>query len=59
MVKEIRTTYKIIVFDTNKPSGIIPSDSVHLIYCDIERKNSWGELIPELTDKWHTLINNE
>lgn len=59
ILKDIRTTYKIIVFDANKPSGVIPSDILHLMYYDIEKKNSWGELLPELTDKCNNLINNK
>jgi len=58
ILKDIRTNYKIIVFDTNKPSGVIPSDILHLMYYDIEKKNSWGELLPELIDKCNNLINN-
>jgi len=54
IIKDIRTTYKIIVFDTNKPSEIMPSDSVHLKYYDIEGKNFGGELLPELIDKMST-----
>jgi len=57
ILKDMRTTYKIIVFDANKPSGVIPSDSLHLMYYDIEKKNSWPELLPELIDKCNTLIN--
>jgi hypothetical protein len=59
ILKDIRTTYKIIVFDTNKPSGVIPSNDLHLMYYDIEKKNSWGGLLPELIDKCNNLINNK
>jgi len=59
ILKDIRTNYKIIVFDTNKPSDIIPSDILYLTYYDIEKKNSWGELLPELIDKCNDLINNK
>jgi hypothetical protein len=59
ILKDMRTTYKIIVFDTNKPSGVIPSDTLHLMYYDIEKKNSWGELLPELIDKCNNLIHNK
>jgi hypothetical protein len=59
ILKDIRTTYKIIVFDTNKPSGIIPSDFLHIMYYDIEKKRSWRELLPELINKCNNLINNK
>lgn len=59
ILKYIRTSYKIIVFDTNKPSGIIPSDSLHIMYYDIEKKRSWKELLPELINKCNNLINNK
>jgi len=59
ILKDMRTTYKIIVFDANKPSGIIPSDILHLMYYDIEKKNSCSELLPELIDKCNNLINNK
>jgi hypothetical protein len=59
IIKDIRTTYKIIVFDTNKPSGVIPSDFLHLMYYDIEKKNSWGQLLPELIDICNNIINNK
>jgi len=59
ILKDMRTTYKIIVFDTNKPSGVIPSDILHLMYYDIEKKNYWGELLPELIDKCNNLITNK
>lgn len=58
ILKDMRTTYKIIVFDANKPSDVIPSDILHLMYYDIEKKNSWPELLPELIDKCNDLINN-
>ena len=59
ILKYIRTNYKIIVFDTNKPSDVIPSDKLHLMYYDIEKKNCWGELLPELIDTCNNLINNK
>lgn len=59
ILKDIRTTYKIIVFDTNKPSEVIPSDILHLMYYDIEKKNHWSELLPELIDKCNNLITNK
>ena len=55
ILKDIRTTYKIIVFDTNKPSCVIPSDILHLMYYDIENKNYWSELLPEVIDKCNNL----
>ena len=59
ILKDIRINYKIIVFDANKPSGVIPSDSLHLMYYDIEKKNNWMELLPDLIDKCNNLINNK
>jgi hypothetical protein len=59
ILKDIRNTYKIIVFDTNKSSGIIPSDNLHLIYYDIEKKNCWTQLIPEVHHNLNNLINNK
>lgn len=59
ILKDMRTTYKIIVFDTNKPFSVIPSDSLYLMYYDIEKKNSWVKLLPELIDKCNNLINNK
>jgi hypothetical protein len=58
ILKDIRTTYKIIVFDANKPSGIIPSNDLYIMHYDIKKKNSWGELLPELADKCTNLIDN-
>ena len=58
ILKDMRTNYKIIVFDTNKPYDVIPSDILHLMYYDIEKKNKWMELLPELIDKCNNLINN-
>jgi hypothetical protein len=59
ILKDIRTTYKIIVFDTNKPYGVISSDILHLMYYDIEKKSNWAGLLPELIDKCNNLINNK
>ena len=59
ILKDIRTTYKIIVFDTNKPSEVIPSDILHLMYYDIKKKNRWANLLPELIDKCNNLIKNK
>ena len=59
ILKDIRTTYKIIVFDTNKPPVVIPSDILHLMYYDLEKKNCWADLLPELIDKCNNLINNK
>jgi hypothetical protein len=59
ILKDIRTNYKIIVFDTNKPSNIMPSDT-NILYYDIEKKKaSWPELLPELIDKCNHLIVNK
>jgi hypothetical protein len=57
ILKDIRTTYKIIVFDTNKPSNVIPSDTLHLMYYDIEKKYIWTLMMPELINKCNDLIN--
>ena len=51
ILQDIRTQYKIIIFDTNKPSNIIPSDILHIAYYDIEKKNSGEELLTELISK--------
>ena len=59
IIKTIRTNYKILIFDTNKPSNIIHSDISHILYYDIEKKNIWSELLPELVDKCNNLINNK
>jgi hypothetical protein len=59
ILKNIRNNYKILVFDTNKPSNIVPSDMFHLMYYDIEQKNSWGELMPELITTCKNLIQNK
>jgi len=51
ILKDIRTSYKIIIFDTNKPPGCIPSDSLRIKYYDLQQKTAWHELLPELIDK--------
>jgi hypothetical protein len=51
IIKSIRTNYKIILFDTNKPPNISPSDTLHIIYHDIIKKNNWIEMLPELIQK--------
>lgn len=56
ILKTIRNTYKIVVFDTNKPADVVPLDNEHIIYRDIEPKNSWNELLPELVEKCNYLI---
>lgn len=53
ILKDIRTNYKILVFDTNKPPHVTPSDILHIEYYDIEKKSWWGELLPELIDKFN------
>ncbi len=58
IIKQFRSNYKIIVFDTNKPLDVKPFDILHIAYCDIEKKNKWDELLPEIIDKCNTLINN-
>jgi hypothetical protein len=59
IIKGIRTTYKIIVFDSNKPSDIVPSDFLHFMYYDIEKKVTWDLMLPELIDKCNNLIDNK
>lgn len=45
----ITTNYRIIVFDSHKRSHI---SSEHIFYYDIEAKDQWGELMPELVYKF-------
>jgi hypothetical protein len=59
IMKRIRTKYKIIIFDTNKPSEIIPSDISHMMYYDIGKKDRWQDLLPELIEKYNHLIANK
>ena len=59
ILKNARTNYKIIIFDTNKPPNVIPSDSLHILYYDLERKNNWMELLPELIHKCNHLIQDK
>lgn len=56
LIKEVRSNYKILIFDTNKQHECIPSDILHMAYYDIEKKKEWEELLPELIDliKIHT-----
>jgi hypothetical protein len=56
LLKGIRTNYKIIVFDTNKPVDITPTDNLNLFYYDIEKKNSWLEIMHELICKSKQLL---
>jgi hypothetical protein len=52
IISGITLNYRIIVFDThNRPR--IPSDRI--FYFDIESKNQWGELMPELVNKFRKL----
>jgi hypothetical protein len=37
----------------------VSPDVSHLIYYDIQKKNLWIELIPELIDACNILINNK
>jgi hypothetical protein len=55
ILKYTRINYKILVFDTNKTCGVIPSDDI--MYFDIEKKNLWIDLLPELIDKFNNLKN--
>jgi len=59
ILKDIRTTYKIIVFDTNKPADTVPSDIAHLMYYDVTKKNDWGQMLPELVILCNYLIDNK
>lgn len=56
-IGKIRTNYQIIIFDVNKPSGIVPSDKLHIAYYELEMKNAWIELMPELIDKCNNIIH--
>jgi len=56
ILKDIRNNYKIIIFDTNRPSDIIPP-SDNFIYYDIKEKDNWKELLPELINKCNNLIS--
>jgi hypothetical protein len=56
IMKSIRNTYKIVVFDTNKPPNVVPSDNEHMIYCDIQQQNWFYNMLPELVDKFNKLI---
>jgi hypothetical protein len=58
IIKEVRSNFKILVFDTNKPSDVTSPDILHIFYYDIEKKHSWGDLLPELIDKCN-MINNK
>jgi hypothetical protein len=51
IIKSVRTNYKIIVFDTNKPPSICPSDVLHVVYHSISQKDNWADLLPELIYK--------
>jgi hypothetical protein len=55
LLMAIRPNYKIIVLDTHKPTDIKSSDVLHLYYYDIEKKNNWLELMPELINKCNTI----
>lgn len=57
ILKQIRNNYKIIIFDTNKPAEVVTSDILHIMYYDIEKKDRWTYLLPELIDKFNNLIN--
>jgi hypothetical protein len=57
ILKDIRTNYKILIFDTNKHCDTISSDVLHIAYYDLEQKTNWTELLPELIDKCNNLIN--
>lgn len=50
IIKSVRENYKIIVFDTNKPSDIVSPDALHIQYFDISKKGVWSELLPEVMD---------
>ena len=59
IIKSIRTKYKIIIFDTNKPVEVKNTDLLHIEYYDIGKQNGWMEMLPELVDKCNYLINNK
>ena len=40
-------------------NDIINPDILHISYYEIEKKNHWKLLLPELIDKCNSLINNE
>jgi hypothetical protein len=58
ILKNIRTNYQILVFDTNRPFGIRPSDSLRIKYYDLQKKTAWHELLPELINKYGMLLKN-
>ena len=55
MIKHIRSNYKILVFDTNKSPTVSSSDNSHMFFYKLSKKNTWGELLPELIDKFNTI----
>ena len=58
IMKEIRTNYKILIFDTNRPVGVKPSDNSYISHYDLEQKNNWTDLLPELVVKYGHLLRN-
>jgi len=58
ILKNIRTNYQILIFDTNRPSDIRPSDSLRIKYYDLQQKTAWHELLPELIDKYSIILKN-
>jgi hypothetical protein len=59
ILKDIRTNYKILIFDTNKPPLITNFDSLHVEYHDIEKKDSWIDLIPDVINKLKNSIKTQ
>jgi hypothetical protein len=58
ILKTIRSNYKILVFDTNKPSHIIQSDVSNIAYYDIKKQDNWMRLLPELIEKSNKIMIN-
>jgi hypothetical protein len=58
LLKSIRSNYKILVFDTNKPPHITPSDVLNIEYYDIKQQDNWMRLLPELIEKSNKIMIN-
>ena len=53
LMKDLRTNYRIILFDTNKTSDITSSDISHI---EINKKDKWIDLLPQLVQKFEMLL---